>query len=300
MTMDKMSMEGFSKCIKMDLERMSDYEVDITRVVKNCDVPQYGVTLKKEGETIAPILYLDEFYHGYLYDGLDLEQIEQHLLEAMKHMPEHDFVEKLRNFLDFESVKDRIFYRLISLEEDKEYLQETPYVAFYDLALVFYLLVEQDNNGLASIKITRRELEMWGVTKDQVYELAKVNTRRLFPPRIESLEKCILGLLGEIIKGLPSSNMYVISNELCVNGAAAILYEGVLEKFTKEMDSDFFLLPSSIHEFILCKKELVRVDEQIEFLKDLVRGQNMHMDKRDKLTDSVYLYDRSIHDIRMV
>lgn len=296
-------MEGFSKCIKYDLEKMSDYQVELTRVVKNGDASFYGVALKKEDEAIAPTIYLNEYYHRYLYDDLSLECIVQHILESVKETPKHSFNEDMfKVFFDFESVKDKIVYRLYALEENKEFLQGTPYVPFHDMAIVFYYLVEKDERGMASIKITNMEMKMWKVTIDELFELAKLNTKRLFPLKIQSMEECIVEMMGGCTQEeqVPTSNLYVLTNQIHLNGAATILYENVLRDFANQMECDFFLLPSSIHEMLLVKKDEICANEQLYFYKELVREQNMCLPKNEKLTDSVYLYERDTQEIRMM
>ena len=42
--------------------------------------------------------------------------------------------------------------------------------------------------------------------------------------------------------------IYVISNELRIQGAAVVFYTDILEKFAQEQGSNLILLPSSIHE----------------------------------------------------
>lgn len=45
--------------------------------------------------------------------------------------------------------------------------------------------------------------------------------------------------------------MYIMTNEQEVNGASVLLYDNVLESFALEKKTDFYILPSSIHEVIL-------------------------------------------------
>ena len=42
-----------------------------------------------------------------------------------------------------------------------------------------------------------------------------------------------------------------MTNEQEVNGASVLLYDNVLESFALEKKTDFYILPSSIHEVIL-------------------------------------------------
>jgi hypothetical protein len=42
----------------------------------------------------------------------------------------------------------------------------------------------------------------------------------------------------------------VISNEKGINGAASMLYENELHELAESLESDLYILPSSVHEVI--------------------------------------------------
>lgn len=293
---DKMSMEGFLKCVRLDLEQKlgTDYLVEIHRVVKINDTVLHGITARKEKETIAPTIYLNNAYADYLMGKTSLADVEAYILENMDvHMDKCNKTE-IGRIMDFESIKGNIYYRLVSLERNKEYLKDVPYIPFLDMAVVFYYLVFEDVLGVASGKITYQELSHWGISVDELYDTAKENTPGLFPVCMEPLMDAIIKQMGDVPPdGLESAgcNMYILTNQKGLNGAAAILYDGVLEKYAYELDCDFYILPSSIHETMLVPVE--ETDEgQLPFLKGMVREANATaVMPMDLLTDSVYRYD---------
>lgn len=83
-------------------------------------------------------------------------------------------------------------------------------------------------------------------------------------------------------------DMIVVSNELGINGAAVVLYDGVMEQIANEYDSDLYLLPSSIHEMIVvpCGDE-----DLYNTFSSMVNSINQgYVDEDEVLSDRVYIY----------
>ena len=92
--------------------------------------------------------------------------------------------------------------------------------------------------------------------------------------------------------------LYVISTESECYGAAVILYPGFLEKTAAKLESDFFLLPSSLHEMVLVKDDgNLKTEELIQMVKEINASE---VRAEDKLTDSVYYYNRKKQQLRRV
>ena len=95
----------------------------------------------------------------------------------------------------------------------------------------------------------------------------------------------------------PGFPMYVMTNEQQINGASVMLYEGIFRRFTRVHPSDYYILPSSIHELILVPANEVHVPEE---LFDIVKNANdTVVSQDDYLSDSVYFYDYQNDCIRL-
>jgi hypothetical protein len=91
--------------------------------------------------------------------------------------------------------------------------------------------------------------------------------------------------------------MYILSNFKGINGASCLLYENVLSEFAQLIQSDFYILPSSIHEIIL-----VPYDKAIlkEALAEMVEEVNRTQVSGDEvLSDRVYFYSRKNNSLTM-
>ena len=74
--------------------------------------------------------------------------------------------EELNEVLHFDRMKDRIFYRLVSRERNRELLEKTPHVDWMDLSLVFYLRIPDHIIRNATALISRTHMERWEKTED--------------------------------------------------------------------------------------------------------------------------------------
>ncbi len=197
---------------------------------------------------------------------------------------------------DFEAVKEDIFIRAVNYERNKVMLSSCPYVKKLDLALTFRVRFFQGSEGLSSLLIDDRLLSQWSVTKEVLYEHAMRNTMAKFPPVIESSEDVLGEMLerGETALGWDSVHvpLYILTNNLRLNGATAAFYPGVLKEFSEHLCSggtDFYLLPSSIHEMMLVPS---RDDGKsaVNYQRIVVSANQEVVRPEEVLSDSVYMY----------
>ena len=88
--------------------------------------------------------------------------------------------------------------------------------------------------------------------------------------------------------------MYVLTSRYGYLGAAAMLYENVLKRFAESLDSDLYILPSSVHEVIL----LPIWGQEKEILQNMVGEINeKEVQKKDILSNTVYRYLRKTDQI---
>ncbi len=85
--------------------------------------------------------------------------------------------------------------------------------------------------------------------------------------------------------------MYVLTNSRGINGASCILYREVIHEFAHDLNSNLYIIPSSIHEVAIVKDDGYISKEE---LIDMVIGVNeLEVDQEDYLSNNVYYYDRN-------
>lgn len=311
-----------------------EYQVEINRVIKNNSVEYDGLVIFKEGNLVSPNIYLNHYYPSY-QEGKSLEQIVDEIMRVYYDSEvEKDVIQAQFEFeFSFESLKDQIFFRLINYARNKKLLEEVPHIRFLDLAITFHCLMKQDEMGIGTIRLMNEHLETWGVTVKELMKIASENTKRLFPPRIRSMrdvlkdiftEEYLCNLLKyevgtdgiqspqeyeqeareyweqmEKQKGIETdpTPMYIMSNQKGINGATVMIYKNEIKKFAYQLDTDFFILPSSIHEVILVP---YREDTDIKTLQQMVIDVNTNeVPEEEVLSDRVYRYHRDTNTIEI-
>lgn len=273
-----------------------EYEVRLEKVRKNNDVEMLGIMVTLRAQNISPTIYLEQFYREYV-DGKELECISGEMIRALRRgMPKGDF--NLSFFVDYQAVREKICYKLISAERNQHLLKDIPYIPLLDLAVCFYYPIEEEEIGRGSILIRNRHLELWDVSVQELWKAAASNTRRMYPAECFSIERIMMEMVGmcsweEPAGELPELNglpMHVLTNADRVFGAAVILYDHYLERIAEHLNSSFYLMPCSIHEVIILPRK--RGDDAGK-LREIVEEVNAdQVDPQDFLSDNVYYYDR--------
>lgn len=270
-----------------------DADVETSIVKKNNGIELCGLYIKRKEEQISPTIYLDEYYDYYL-KGEDLEEIiirirEEYEWKVSRVASYHFNLEK------FEYVRDRIVYRLVNYEKNREILEECPHLKLYDLALTFRWVAHSDDIGISTALVTNQEMRAWEISMNELLLAARENTPRLFPAHMVDMEEMIQKAGIPVPEEESSIPMYIMTNQQEVNGASVLLYDNVLERFAQRKKTDFYILPSSIHEVILVPSD--RIDDPSSLFTMVEDANNTVVALGDILSDSVYYYSRRKNQI---
>ena len=192
-------------------------------------------------------------------------------------------------------MRDRIVYRLVNYEKNKEILEDCPHLRLYDLALTFRWVAHSDDIGISTALVTNQELQVWGISMNELLLAARENTPRLFPVHMIDMDEMIAQAGIPISLDESAIPMYIMTNEQEVNGASVLLYDNVLESFALEKKTDFYILPSSIHEVILVPSN--KIDDPSALFTMVSDANNTVVALGDILSDSVYYYNRRKNQI---
>lgn len=264
---------------------------------KNNGIIMDGLSVRKEGKRVAPMIYLDSYYREYL-DGRSLRGICDQILECCE---DSDFEEHfdVDFFREPERVRPTVAYRLINYEKNRELLQEIPHLPFLNLAVVFYSLLTDTPVGHATVLIRNSHLELWGKNTSWLYEAAKENTEKLLPKRLVSMEDMIYELSeGKQEPEYAGVPMYVLTNSRKSFGAACLLYDGVLGECFRRLEESYYLIPSSVHEVILIPASAVGDSRELcALVQEMNRTQ---VRSTEVLSDTVYLYSEETRRLEMI
>lgn len=287
-----MSIKEFTEEIKVVLESTIGKEVKINEVMKNNGVVLHGLSIIEPGINVTPTIYMESFFNNF-ENGGKLEEIAERIWEIYKRDRITHYFD-MNWFKDFEHVRERVAYKLVNAEANKELLEKVPYEKILDLAKVYYVTVNTEEFGNGTILIYNTHLELWGITAEQLREIAEENTPKLFPVVVDTMSNILMEMLdmGELNceESDAFPDMYIMSNATRVFGAAALCYTDAIRDFANKMDSDIIILPSSLHELIMIP---MKEDADMEAFKNMVYEVNRtQVANEEVLSDSIYIYRR--------
>ena len=257
-----------------------------------------GITLvgSGAGRSVSPTLYINHMYEHYL-ETENLQEVLQSAARRMdmafKEMPEVGDV-------NLESAKDNIVFQVINTLQNEDMLRDMPHRELQDLSIIYRWVVKVDENGIQSSAIRNNLAEQLGMNEEQLFKCAVENTRRIFPPTVKSMNDVIRemfisdGMPAEVadmmIGEMPEDKMmWVISNDRGINGAGSMLYEDNLHKLAMKLETDLYILPSSVHECIAVSANMGDPYELAEMVNEINMGQ---VALEDRLSNQVYHYDK--------
>lgn len=298
-----MEYKEFVEYIKMNTGYIAGEggNITINHVIKNNGCEMDGLVIMEKGKDIAPTIYLDSFYELYT-NGENIKSIIRQI-EIVYEQNKNNVIFDVNILKHFDTIKDKIVYKVVNYRSNEKLLEQVPHKRILDLAVVFYCLLDNEYGRSATALIYNNNLKNWNVTIDDVYKAALKNTPDLLHSKISSMsalfEKCGVNVDGEEVdlKDYVPSDMYVLTNESKLNGAACILYENVLYDFAQKLGADLYILPSSVHEVILLPKlSMFEKDELVNMVKE-VNTEGVAAD--EVLSDHVYEYNRTERLITM-
>lgn len=291
-----------------------DYLVDLIPVIKLNGVKLQSIVIRTENDTMTPNIYLEEYYARF-QEGSSIDALVSEILSTHSrhhHMP--DFSIEL--LTDFNSVKDRIFLKVINYEMNQELLKELPHKKYMDLAIIFCVLISNNKEGIASINIKHSLMTKWGVTTDSLYEYAFRNTPLLFGRSVRMMDDIVRDIImndctaeendslsNMMDELLPVQNsntvtnkMYVATNSIGVNGGVWLLYQNEMHELSERLNSSLYILPSSIHELIIIAANGSPLKEQLlEMVNDV---NNTQVPPNEVLSANVYFYDQNKRELQ--
>lgn len=306
----------FDKFMEQVKEQILDYmpddyagaEVTVREVVKANDLKLHAVQIRRKEECTIPSIYLESFYRRYR-EGLEMDEVLFSLAGQYTKAVENTGDLYRQDFSEFAVAKDKLCIAVLNKRMNTQYLKDAIYrdVPGTDLVSVVRMQIDAEQSE-AGILVEKRLLEKWELTEQEVYDLAFKNMVRQFKPSLIPMQEIILSPFGSVkvlpIEGdpmetvfkawergnvEPMKGMFILTNTVNYNGAAMLLYPGVLERIGKKARSGFYILPSSTHEVILLNEKEA---DSAEKLQEIVMEINRKcVSPNEVLSDEVYHYN---------
>ena len=295
--------ERFNYLITEEIRRLAPAgtEVSVHRIPKNNGIVLDAVTIMPKGLNIAPSIYLESYFREFCAGTPASELAEELISESGEYMLPSASVDP-EDVTGFDTVRGCLRYRVVNYGMNSGMLKTMPHERILDLAKIYYYVVDVEGIENASALVSYKDLARWGVTEEELARIADVNTPLQEPARLDSVRNVIRDLLSghsgdcgddllsaeELLPPDDFTPIYVLTNRSRVFGAACFLYDGVLEKAAAGMESDLFVLPSSIHELIVLPDMGQFTGEELEDMVSSINAE--HVLPTEVLSDHAYRY----------
>ncbi len=257
------------------------------------------VSLYHRGKRTTPLIYMAPFYRMYQH-GYSLESIQKELKNVLDMVAQNKTIEG-EVFTEFTSASACLTIRLISYQNNQDFLKLVPHRRILDFAVVYQLVFEgtKENEGMMGAAVVYHDhCRIWNVTEDILFQTALSTMMRRFPPALNSVE----ALIGVPMQPQQSEfpHLFALSNNRAFFGASVMLYPGVLRKASQRLGGAYYILPSSVHEMLLLAK--TNAQETIPMqLKAIVEEVNLtDAVSTEFLSNHVYEYNPESDEVRIV
>ena len=281
-----MDYELFKTVVK---ERIKDYMPPVFRNYRVESKPVIKVNQTKDSFCLLPpeqnrnlaipTLYLDDLYEDFMGDE-DLDRVLQMAADVFIAWSGYE-VPELSGFR-LEDHKDQILANLISRRKNGKLLETVPHADLMDMAVIYRLVTSINEYGINSCIITNDMMQDAGLTPEEIHGLALENTPRMLEARIYEGDE---------------EGVFVVTNQAGVCGAAVMLDDEQLQKVAQKTEGDFYILPSSIHEFFAVAVEVIKPEELLQML---LAGNRGITPLQDQLSQCIYRYSEKDHRLSTV
>ncbi len=286
-------------------EKYKDKELEVFEINKvNRKVDGITFLRKTSDVSVGPTIYINDMYDIYRRTD-DLEETLKNAVSLFVRSAEKN--NEVASMVDFNNCQDKIVFQLVNTEQNKEMLAGVPHREFNDLSVIYRVMIKISDEGTYSAKIHNDMADSLGLSEEDLFKLASVNTPKLFPVTIKTMNEVMMEIftkdgmppeIAEMMLGAAPEDrmMYVISNERNIYGASSMLYTDSMQELAEKVGSDLYILPSSINEVLAVSADGFEPNE----LADMVVEVNMNQVKlEERLSNQIYHYDKDLRKVTL-
>lgn len=254
-----------------------------------------ALILRVADKNAAPNIYMEHFYDSYIEEKATLAEQVDGVIGILQGAD--------INIPDVNYAKEHAFFRLMNADMNKELAAETAAEPMQDLVLVPYIMLKSDEEGQASCRLTRNLQQHLQLSDSEVKRMCFENlAKEEFV--VKSLNRIMAEMRGmatdipeDVLNDMfPKNPIYVISNKSNVGGAIALASPAALNMVGEELEDNFFIIPSSIHECLAIPVSFGLPPEILKSMCEEVNANPDVMERKDILSDNIYYYDgNSLH-----
>lgn len=260
----------------------NDYEIKEVTYKKN-NYDSHGIMIRKKGESVAPIFDREIF-------KVTPEELAKAYFEIVA---DNDSIGAYANQIQDPCwMKEHVYLRMTS---DVQYAEQYLNKKVADLYLVPYIRFSESY----TTNITPSHLHLLRATENELFSFAMKNMDK--DCALYSTEDVVFcALFGHDNSGLPNYMeeeleyavpMMAVTNHSTNLGAASIFCKRIQKRLKDIFPDGFYLIPSSIHEFLAVDKKVSTPESLKEMISDINRDK---VDVKDRLSDAAYCFEDGV------
>lgn len=291
-----MNYEEFKTNLTEEIQANSEKAIIFTNeIITKANEVLEGLTMRLEGEMIAPTVYPRKLYEEY-QKGVPLSKIVDAVSATLQmETPEIPA-------LTPKNAEKSISFSLVNKEKNKHLLENCPHKEVHDLAAIPRWHISEE----ASFIVNNNLMQKLRMTKEEVLDIAQRNTEAgnyICRGMNEIMKEMMLidGMDEELANEMfPSEQIpfYVISNEKKQDGSCAVLSDSFMQKTAEKIGAEeIYLLPSSRHEMLAVDSNLIDNPSELKSMVMEVNSDPNVIQAEDYLSDSIYKYNAQTHSL---
>ena len=275
-------------------------EISVQKVSKDNGVTLTGMTIRDKdidrSSTVIPVVYLEPYYEK-IQEGVPIHQLVRMLSETYEEAKQTGRRMDTSAFLSYAEAKGRLFCRLTGKEGTEDRLARMPHEDWQDLAVTYYVDVPSITGNSGVVQVTDSLLSHWGISEKTLRADAWKNTKEQKPMSIQPLGNVLAGMAGIGDHMDYQSPLYLLSSPDAVFGAICAAYPEMTETAENTFQRNFYMLPSSVHEFLLLPDDGSTNAADLENMVRAING--TEVDEKDVLSNKVYYCDVKTKEISL-
>lgn len=289
-------------------EEYGNYHI-VMNVTKKINETLHGFSVLENGSvtSMAPVFYVENMYERYMEivrigipEDVALDKTmfayASYMKEELERELSFDFMKYMKDQTLF---KENLVLQVIGQKLNENLLKDLPHrIVYDDLAVVYRIRVgEKDGDGF-SVLVTHCNLKGYGInlSEEELYDIAFKNTKERGELLISSIGETIAKLGYEGAPSCMDDVMYMVSTNPNWYSSALILEPTNFESVAKKLDSDLFIIPSSIMEYLCIPYD----EEMIESTLEMIEEVNDGLYPDEILSYGLYKYSRKDSSIQNV
>ena len=255
-----------------------------------------GLIIKIKSSEIAPVIYPDELYEHYQM-GVPVEKMVKAFLAS--------YEEVKKDILEFtkENLERNLYTVVINKDMNEELLRTVPHrIVANNLVEVARYGVGKAPDKESSFLVTNQHCRYLHMLDDEIMDIAHRNTENQ-KYRLQNLFQATFSMLSDdelkeaFDDEYADDGVMLLTNMKGIDGANVITSPKILKEVSEQLNSSFYILPSSRHELIIVP-DCYGIEPK--YLTEMVREVNKNLDEKDFLSDNIYHYNAQKMMLNMV